>query len=106
MRVLDLGVATRRTHLRRRQAGLPKKGGDPAAASATATLLRLRPSHQSHPRQPPPLRVGQPTSGVTGSHDVTGGVYKARERIHRAIADTRLLATPTSCRRVAACNPN
>ena len=23
------------------------KGGDPAAASATATLLRLRPSHQS-----------------------------------------------------------
>ena len=23
------------------------------------------------------------TSGITGSHGVTGGVYKARERIHR-----------------------
>jgi hypothetical protein len=52
------------------------------------------------------LAVTSPTSGVTSSHDVTGGVYKARERIHRAIADARLLATPTSCRRVAACNPN
>jgi hypothetical protein len=52
------------------------------------------------------LAVGSPTSGMTSSHDVTGGVYKARERIHRAIADTRLLATPASCRRVAACNPN
>jgi hypothetical protein len=52
------------------------------------------------------LAVGSPLSGVTCSHDVTGGVYKARERIHRTIADARLLATPTSCRRVAACNPN
>ena len=25
------------------------------------------------------------TSGVTGSHGVTGGVYKTRERIHRGI---------------------
>ena len=52
------------------------------------------------------LAVDPPASGVTSSHDVTGGVYKARERIHRSIADLRLLATPTSCRRVAACNPN
>jgi len=52
------------------------------------------------------LAVGSPTSGVTSSHDVTGGVYKARERIHRSVADPRLLATPASCRRVAACNPN
>ena len=37
---------------------------------------------------------------------VTGGVYKTRERIHRHIADWRLLAIPASCRRVAACNPN
>jgi hypothetical protein len=29
------------------------------------------------------LRVSLSTSGVTGFHDVTGGVYKARERIHR-----------------------
>ena len=37
---------------------------------------------------------------------VTGGLYKARERIHRHMADWRLLVIPTSCRRVAACNPN
>jgi hypothetical protein len=53
-----------------------------------------------------PLSVRIPTSGVANSHDVTGGVYKARERIHRSIADLRLLATPSSCRRVAACNLN
>ena len=52
------------------------------------------------------LTVSAPTSGVTSSHDVTGGVYKARERIQRRIADRRLLATPTSWRRVAASNPN
>jgi hypothetical protein len=33
-------------------------------------------------------------------------VCKARERIHRGVADPRLLAIPASCRRVAACNPN
>ena len=48
------------------------------------------------------LAVRPPTSGVADSHDVTGGVYKARERIHRAMADTRLLATPPSRGRVAA----
>ena len=31
------------------------------------------------------LTVSIPTSGVTSSHDVTGGVYKARERIHRRV---------------------
>ena len=34
------------------------------------------------------------TSGTPGSHGLTGGVYKARERIHRAMADARLLANP------------
>jgi hypothetical protein len=52
------------------------------------------------------LTVRSPTSGVTDFHDVTGGVYKARERIQRTMADARLLATPTSCRRVAADNLN
>jgi len=52
------------------------------------------------------LAVSAPASGVTSSHDVTGGVYKTRERIQRTIADARLLATPASCRRVAAYNPN
>ncbi len=52
------------------------------------------------------LAVSPPASGVTNFHDVTGGVYKARERIQRSNADLRLLATPASCRRVSACNPN
>ena len=54
----------------------------------------------------PNLIVGSLTSGAPNSHGVTGGVYKARERIHRGMADPRLLATPTSCGRVAAHNPN
>ena len=32
-----------------------------------------------------PLAVGSPTSSATHFRDVTGGVYKARERIHRGI---------------------
>jgi hypothetical protein len=32
-----------------------------------------------------PKRVGAPASGTAGFHGVTGGVYKARERIHRGM---------------------
>ena len=79
-----------------------QKGGVPAAPSGTATLLRLSPNHRYHPR---------PTLAVTdfrrpGFHGLTGGVYKARERIHRAMADARLLANPASWGRVADPNPN
>ena len=62
-----------------------KKGGDPAAPSGTTTLLRLHPPHQAYLRQRPPLLVSLPASGVPDSDGVTGGVYKARERIHRAV---------------------
>ena len=31
------------------------------------------------------LTVTSPASGVSDSHSVTGGVYKARERIHRGM---------------------
>ncbi len=31
------------------------------------------------------LAVGSLASGVIGFHDVTGGVYKAREHIHRGM---------------------
>ncbi len=31
------------------------------------------------------LAVSGPASGKTNSHGVTGGVYKARERIHRGV---------------------
>jgi hypothetical protein len=33
----------------------------------------------------PPRGVGAPASGKANSHGVTGGVYKARERIHRGM---------------------
>ena len=52
------------------------------------------------------LAVSAPASGKTNSHGVTGGVYKARERIHRVVADTRLLAIPASRSRVADSDPN
>ena len=51
-------------------------------------------------------REHPPTSGAPGSHGLTGGVYKARERIHRTIADVRLLAIPPSWSRVADSNPD
>ncbi len=63
----------------------PTKGGDPAALSSTATLLRLHPPYQAYLRHRPPLQVRQMTSGTPNSGGVTGGVYKARERIHRAM---------------------
>ena len=52
------------------------------------------------------LAVRLTASGAAHSHGVTGGVYKARERIHRGIADPRLLAIPTSRSRVADFDPD
>src|SRR5699024_2602546 len=85
-----------------------KKVGTPSAPSDTATLLRLSASHQAYLNNLPLrlLGVGSSASGTPDFHRLTGGVYKARERIHRAIADTRLLAIPTSWSRVADSNPN
>ena len=82
------------------------KGGDPAAGSPTATLLRLHPNHRPYRRRLLLLRVSSPASGKTDFRGVTGGVYKARERIHRAVADARLLANPASWSRVADSSPN
>ena len=65
-------------------AGSPK-GGDPAAGSPTATLLRLHPNHRTDRWRLSPLRVEAPTSGPSNFRGVTGGVYKARERIHRGM---------------------
>ena len=80
----------------------PQKGGDPSTASATDALLRLRPYHQPHRCSCYETRP----SGVAGSLDVTGGEYKIRERIHRDMADSRLLVIPASWSRVADSNPN
>ena len=46
------------------------------------------------------------TLGTPGFHGLTGGVCKVRERIHRIIADIRLLAIPASWSRVADSNLN
>ncbi len=51
-------------------------------------------------------KVRFPISGEINSHGVTGGEYKTRERIHRSIADLRLLVIPASWSRVADSNPN
>ena len=85
-----------------------QKGGDPAAPSDTATLLRLHANHRLYLRRLPPglPPVGAATSGKTNFRHVTGGVCKARERIQRRIADRRLLAIPASWSRVADSNPN
>lgn len=53
-----------------------------------------------------PLADKLSASGTIHFHDVTGGVYKARERIHRDNADSRLLAIPTSRSRVADSDPD
>ena len=71
--------------------GLPCYDFTPVVNSTLGALLQL---------------VKVTISGITSSRGVTGGVYKARERIHRCIADQRLLAIPPLCRRVTAYNPN
>jgi len=53
-----------------------------------------------------PCGLGWATSGASNFHDVTGGVYKARERIQGVVADTPLLAIPASWSRVADSNLN
>ena len=67
-----------------------QKGGDPSTASATDALLRLHPDHRPH------LSPFAEILGLTDFRGVTGGEYKTRERIQRAVADARLLAIPTS----------
>ena len=51
-----------------------------------------------------PAKAG--ASGISGSLELTGGEYKTRERIHRSLADLRLLAIPASRSRVADFYPN
>ena len=42
-------------------------------------------NHESYLGPLPPLRVSVRTSSTTHFRDVTGGVYKARERIHAIV---------------------
>ena len=90
-------------------------------ASRQATLLRKEviqphlpvrlPCYDLAPVASLTLKTGPPkvslaSSGTADFHRLTGGVYKARERIHRGIADPRLLAIPPSRSRVAETDPN
>ena len=89
-RVIDLGklAIRRRGNLVKEMDGLPRKeviqphlpvrlpcyDFVPIAGSALdGSLLAVRP----------------PASGVSNFHDVTGGVYKARERIHGCVLTSR-----------------
>ncbi len=65
------------------------RGAKMKITSAIIVLVRL-PCYDFTPVANPTfgsvlLTVRPLTSGITGSHGVTGGVYKARERIHRGM---------------------
>ncbi len=62
-----------------------QKGGDPAAGSPDGYLVTTSPQSLTLPWSPASLRLAKTPSGKTNSHGVTGGVYKARERIHRGV---------------------
>ena len=81
----SLNNTTLKTQWIGRQVFFPSKGGNPAAGSPTATLLRLHPSHQHQLERLPLVKVSSTPSASINSHGVTGGVYKARERIHRSM---------------------
>ena len=81
-----------------------QKGGDPAAPSGTATLLRLHPPYKTYLRRRPPCGwttgFGRPRLGWCDGRCVQGpGTYSPRH------ADARLLAIPTSWGRVAGPSP-
>ena len=81
-----------------------QKGGVPAAPSGTATLLRLSPNHRPCPDATLAVtRFRHCRLSWLDGRCVQG---KARERIHRAVADARLLANPASWSRVAGSSPN
>lgn len=57
--------------------------------------LRI-PCYDFTPIADPALTPKKEALGITDFRGVTGGVYKTRERIHRRMADRRLLAIPAS----------
>lgn len=60
----------------------------PATGSPTATLLRLRPDRRPHYQTRPmrhAARIRASPSSKAVFPGVTGGVYKARALIHRAV---------------------
>ena len=77
------------------------KGGDPAARSRTATLLRLSANHEIHRESNISRSFGRPPLSALDGRCVQGpGTYSRRR------ADAPLLAIPTSCSRISDYNPN
>ena len=123
-----MGLSTRRNAAMRKPAGLSplihyylKNTGEKTTGTQRTQRVRLSRKEVFQPHLPVRLpcydlapitgfALGRPsrsrTSGAPGFHGLTGGVYKARERIHRAMADARLLANPASWGRVADPSPN
>ena len=66
-------------------------------SSARVVRCSVKSGNERNPRPMLPARNGGNSwdTAVVNTEE-GGGVYKARERIHRSVADLRLLATPTS----------
>ena len=81
-RAINLGAINARPHRKGPDSDLPRK-------EVIQPHLPVRlPCYDFVPITDPTfdgclLAVGPPASGVASFHDVTGGVYKAREHIHR-----------------------
>ena len=88
MKALDLSLNVSHRLLRKEviQPHLPIRLPCYDLALLTNHTLDAFPSYESE----------ETVSGAVNSGGLTGGVYKTRERIHRAVADTRLLAIPAS----------
>ena len=75
----------------RKDEGEPKSNFDRSRKEVIQPQVPLRlPCYDFTPVADPtvvvcPLAVSETPSGKTNSHGVTGGVYKARERIHRSV---------------------
>ena len=71
-----------------------KERNDPDPSFSRATLLRLHSDCLPYLSHPPRIFleccVRVTSSDTTNFRSVTGGVYKARELIHRSVADKRL----------------
>ena len=75
-------------------------GGDPAADSPTATLLRLNPPCGAQIRLSHDSLIRTPLGCFDGRCVQGAGTYSPRA------SDTRLLPNPASCGRVSVRNPN
>ncbi len=80
-RIARISAPSWRRNWLRRRVGWTAIGGDPAAGSPTATLLRLNPPYGAW------VRYGHDDhiSSTPHSDDVTGGVCKEQGHVHRAM---------------------